>query len=172
MTTDQSERALIERLVKQPVADATHAVWGFTNRTDIVTLAAGDRVVIQRFRRRHDAVNRLRVMRALWTPAAEAGITIPRIRESDLDANPPWVIYDALPGIAIPEAGGDCPPPGSSSTICGPILTASPLARNAGFRRSLICTMRLEPPWRGSSIGCLRNSRIGLSCSPTVTSRP
>lgn len=44
-------------------------------------------------------------MRALWTPAAEAGIAIPRVREFDLDANPAWVIFDALPGVPVPEAG-------------------------------------------------------------------
>jgi hypothetical protein len=53
--------------------------------------------VVQRYRRRQDAEHRLRVMRALWTPAAEAGIAIPRIREFDLDTDPAWVIFDALP---------------------------------------------------------------------------
>jgi aminoglycoside phosphotransferase (APT) family kinase protein len=103
--TDDSKRDLIERLLKRPVTGATHAVWGFTNQTDFVTLAGGDRVVVQRYRRRQDAEHRLRVMRALWTPAAEAGIAIPRIRELDLDADPAWVIFDALPGVPVPEAG-------------------------------------------------------------------
>jgi aminoglycoside phosphotransferase (APT) family kinase protein len=62
-------------------------------------------VVVQRYRPRQNAEYRLRVMRALWTPAAEAGIPIPRIREFDLDADPPWVIFDALPGVPVPEAG-------------------------------------------------------------------
>jgi len=62
-------------------------------------------VVVQRYRRRQDAEHRLRVMRALWTPAAEAGIAIPRILELDLDADPAWVVFDALPGVPVPEAG-------------------------------------------------------------------
>jgi aminoglycoside phosphotransferase (APT) family kinase protein len=103
--TDDPKRRLIERLLKRPVTGATHAVWGFTNQTDIVTLPGGDRVVVQRYRRRQDAEHRLRVMRALWTPAAEAGIAIPRIREFDLDADPAWVIFEALPGVPVPEAG-------------------------------------------------------------------
>jgi hypothetical protein len=41
MATDESGRALIERVLARPVADATRAVWGFTNRTDIVTLGPG-----------------------------------------------------------------------------------------------------------------------------------
>jgi hypothetical protein len=55
MATEEAERALIERVLARPVAAATQAVWGFTNRTDIVTLASGDRVVVQRYRRRQDA---------------------------------------------------------------------------------------------------------------------
>jgi aminoglycoside phosphotransferase (APT) family kinase protein len=103
--THDSKRDLIERLLKRPVTGATQAVWGFRNQTDIVTLAGGDRVVVQRYRRRQDAEYRLRVMRALWTPAAEAGIAIPRVREFDLAADPAWVIFDALPGVPVPEAG-------------------------------------------------------------------
>jgi aminoglycoside phosphotransferase (APT) family kinase protein len=102
---DDAKRDVIERLLKRPVTGATHAVWGFTNQTDIVTLAGGDRVVVQRYRRCQDAEHRLRVMRALLTPAAEAGIAIPRIREFDLNADPAWVIFDALPGVPVPEAG-------------------------------------------------------------------
>jgi aminoglycoside phosphotransferase (APT) family kinase protein len=102
---EDSKRNLIERLLERPVTGATPAVWGFTNRTDFVTLSGGDRVVVQRYRRRQDAEYRLRVMRALWTPAAEAGIAIPRVREFDLAADPAWVIFDALPGVPVPEAG-------------------------------------------------------------------
>lgn len=53
--------------------------------------------------------HRLRVMQALAKPAAEAGITIPRIREFDLDANPAWVIFDVLPGVPVPAAGEVAP---------------------------------------------------------------
>lgn len=87
------------------VRDSAHARWGFTNRTDVVTLSDGDRVVVQRYRRRRDAEHRLRVMRALATPAADAKIPIPRIRESHLDADPPWVMFEALPGVPVPGAG-------------------------------------------------------------------
>jgi hypothetical protein len=44
MAADGSERALIERVLARPVAAATQAVWGFTNRTDIVTLDSGERL--------------------------------------------------------------------------------------------------------------------------------
>ena len=142
MATDESGRALIERVLARPVADATRAVWGFTNRTDIVTLGPGDRVVVQRYRRREDAEYRLRVMRALWRPAAEAGIAIPRVRESDLDADPAWVIFDALPGVPVPEAG--------DAALDGPRFPA--IARSMGellasFRRLPTAGLDLDDRW-------------------------
>jgi aminoglycoside phosphotransferase (APT) family kinase protein len=136
-----SERAQIERLLDRPVADATKAVWGFTNRTDIVTLADGDRVVVQRYRRRQDAEYRLRVMRALWTPAAEAGIAIPRIRESDLDADPAWVIFDVLPGVPVPaaDAGLEGPRFPAIARSMGELLAA--------FRRLPSAGLELDDLW-------------------------
>jgi hypothetical protein len=105
MATATSERAQIERVLSRPVTDASRAVWGFKNRTDIVTLAGGDQVVLQRYRRREDAEHRLRMMRTLREPAEKVGIPIPHICESNLDADPAWVLFDALPGVPIPEAG-------------------------------------------------------------------
>jgi hypothetical protein len=32
-------------------------------------------------------------------PAIEAGIPLPQVREFSLDNDPPWVIYDVLPGV-------------------------------------------------------------------------
>jgi aminoglycoside phosphotransferase (APT) family kinase protein len=124
VAADDTERALIERALARPVADATQAVWGFTNRTDIVTLDGGERVVVQRYRRRQDADYRLRVMRALHAPAAQAGITIPRIREADLDADPAWVIFDALPGVPVPDAGLESPHFPAMARAMGELLAA------------------------------------------------
>lgn len=105
MATDNSDRVLIERVLARPVTDAMKAGWGFTNRTDFVTLDSGDRVVLQRYRSRRDARYRLQVMHALRAPAAEAGIAIPRILQSGLDRDPAWMVFEALPGIPVPEAG-------------------------------------------------------------------
>ena len=99
MNPEASERELIERALARPVSDATRAAWGFTNRTDMITLDNGQRVVLQRYRRREDAEYRLRVMRGLRTPAAQAGIPLPRVRDYNLDGDPAWVIYDAVPGL-------------------------------------------------------------------------
>jgi aminoglycoside phosphotransferase (APT) family kinase protein len=99
-------------------------------------------VVVQRYRRRQNAEYRLRVMRALWTPAAEAGIPIPRIREFDLDADPPWVIFDALPGVPVPEAG--------DAGLEGPRFPE--IARSmgellVGFRRLPTAGLELDELW-------------------------
>jgi hypothetical protein len=50
-------------------------------------------------------------MRGLSGPAAEAGIPLPRVREFSLDDDPPWVIYDVLPGVPGTSvlAGGSRP---------------------------------------------------------------
>jgi aminoglycoside phosphotransferase len=142
MATEESERALIEGVLARPVTDATQAAWGFQNRTDLVTLGSGDLVVVQRYRRRKDADYRLWVMRALWRPAAKAGIAIPRVREADLDADPAWVIFDVLPGVPVPEAGG--------ARLEGPRFPAIALAMGellARFRRLPTAGLELDDRW-------------------------
>ena len=194
MATEESERALIEGVLGRPVAEATQAAWGFQNRTDLVTLGSGDRVVVQRYRRRQDAEYRLWVMRALWRPAAEAGIAIPRVREADLDTDPAWVILDVLPGVPVPEAGdaglegprfpaialamGELlasfrrlPPPGWSWTTGGPTPAAWPPRRAAGPSGSPGWQRPSAPRWLVCLMACRRCSRSGRWCSPTATSR-
>lgn len=142
MATEESERALIERVLARRVAATTQAVWGFQNRTDIVTLDTGDRVVVQRYRRGQDAEYRLRVMRALRRPAAQAGIAIPRIREFDLAADPAWVVFDALPGVPVPGAG--------DAGLEGPRFPAMARAMGellAGFRRLPTAGLQLDDLW-------------------------
>ena len=82
MNADDPGRELIERALARPVSAATRAAWGFTNYTDMVTPDHGDRVIVQRYRRRADDEYRLQVMRVLRTPAAQAGIPLPQVRSS------------------------------------------------------------------------------------------
>jgi aminoglycoside phosphotransferase (APT) family kinase protein len=105
VNADDSERELIERVLGRPVSRATPAAWGFTNRTDMVTFDDGEQVVVQRYRRREDAEYRLRVMLGLQGPAAQVDIPLPRVRDSGMDNDLPWVVYDVLPGVPVPEAG-------------------------------------------------------------------
>ncbi len=142
MEAQDPERELIERAIGRPVAAAARAAWGFTNRTDMVTLAGGQRVVVQRYRRRRDAAYRLRVIQGLSGPAIGAGIPLPRVREFSLDDDPPWVIYDVLPGVPVPEAG-DLAPGGPRFTdaarMMGELL--------ASFRGLPAAGLRLDDLW-------------------------
>jgi aminoglycoside phosphotransferase (APT) family kinase protein len=97
----------IQQLLGRPISSSERAEWGFQNRTDLVTLGTGERVVLQRYRRHEDAEYRMRAMEGLHDPAARSGIAIPRVREADLEADPPWVAFDALPGEPIPAIGLD-----------------------------------------------------------------
>jgi len=58
---------------------------GLTNLTDMVTLADGQRALVQRYRRRRDAAYRLRVMHGQPGRPPRRGIPPPRVRESSLD---------------------------------------------------------------------------------------
>jgi aminoglycoside phosphotransferase (APT) family kinase protein len=100
--TRHAEQDTIARLLGQPVTAVREADWGFQNRTDIVTLAGGERVVLQRYRRRADAEQRVRVAGALHAPAAAAAIAIPAVRSADPDATPPWALFELLPGEPVP----------------------------------------------------------------------
>ncbi len=105
MPSNNADRPLLEQIAGAPITSITPGRWGFTNRTDLLTLANGDRLVVQRYRRRADAAYRLRIMQALRLPAAQLGIPIPEIRRFDLQAEPPWAIFEPLPGRPAPEAG-------------------------------------------------------------------
>ncbi|MFJ1457912.1 phosphotransferase family protein [Nocardia sp. N2S4-5] len=101
---ERADVGWLERAVGQPVSEAMPAEWGVQNRTELVTLADETRVVLQRYRRRADAERRVRIMEALREPAADKGIPIPVIRRSDLDADPPWAVFEALPGVPVPDS--------------------------------------------------------------------
>jgi aminoglycoside phosphotransferase (APT) family kinase protein len=105
MSVNNSELAELEQIVGEPIYAVSPGRWGFTNRTDIVTLAGDRRVVVQRYRLREDAEYRLRLMQALHEPAARANISIPTAQKANLEAEPPWALFDPLPGVPVPEAG-------------------------------------------------------------------
>jgi aminoglycoside phosphotransferase (APT) family kinase protein len=102
---DDLDRPLVERVLGREVVEASRPTWGFTTRTHVVTLTGGDRVVVQRYRHGADAERRLANMNALAAPAGAARIPIPRVMRFDTTAETPWIIFDALPGVPIPEAG-------------------------------------------------------------------
>jgi aminoglycoside phosphotransferase (APT) family kinase protein len=140
--TDSREPERLERALGRAMAAVSPAAWGFTNRTEIVTLDNGDQVVVQSYRRRADAAYRLAEMRRLHKPATEAGIPLPEVRAADLDDEPPWVIYHLLPGVPNPEAGELRPGGARFSQIArtiGQLLAA--------FRGLPPAGLGLDDPW-------------------------
>ena len=123
----------IQQLLGRSISSSERAEWGFQNRTDLVTLESGERVVVQRYRRREDAEYRVRVMRGLHEPAAASGIAIPRVRRADLDADPPWVAFEALPGEPIPAIGLDDPRFPGLARAMGELLAAFRTLPTAGL---------------------------------------
>ncbi|MFG1790252.1 phosphotransferase family protein [Nocardia sp. NPDC049149] len=139
---DSAEYGGLEQTLGQPIAESAPAEWGFQNRTDLLTLADGDRMVLQRYRDPDDAERRLRVMHTLLEPAAKRGIAIPRIRRFDLDADPAWIVFDALPGVPIPasdETGLGTPRFPAIAGEMGTLLRA--------FRRLPIAGLQLDDLW-------------------------
>ena len=104
MTADSDTREL-ERIVGRTLTSVTRARWGFANRTDIVTTAGGDQLVVQRYRDRELAAHRIKTMAALAGPLAQLGITIPTAQRVQLDDDPPWAIFNELAGVPVPDAG-------------------------------------------------------------------
>jgi hypothetical protein len=123
----------IQQLLGRSISSSERAEWGFQNRTDLVTLGTGERIVVQRYRRREDAEYRVRAMQGLHGPAATSGIAIPRVREADLDADPPWVAFDALPGEPIPAVGLDDPRFPGMARAMGDLLAAFRTLSTAGL---------------------------------------
>lgn len=60
---------------------------------------------MQRYRDREVAERRLRVGARLRAIARDGGIPTPRVLASDLAADPPWALFEALPGVPVPDAG-------------------------------------------------------------------
>ncbi len=131
----------IERVLGGPLGGVAPAAWGFQNRTDVVELASGERVVLQRYRRREDAEYRLRVIRALHDRAAAVRIAIPRVRGFDLDANPPWMSFYPLPGIPVPEV------PGGLEGPAFPVLARAMGEMLAAFRELPTAGLDVDRTW-------------------------
>jgi aminoglycoside phosphotransferase (APT) family kinase protein len=94
----QHELAALSALVGAEVVAAERSPWGFENRTDIVTLADGRRLVVQRITRRSVARRRLLLAGAVPPLLATVGIQAPRLLGGDAEREPPFAIREYLPG--------------------------------------------------------------------------
>jgi aminoglycoside phosphotransferase (APT) family kinase protein len=94
----QPELAVLSALVGAEVVAAERSPWGFENRTDIVRLADGRRLVVQRITRRSVARQRLLLAAAVPPLLAAVGIRAPRLLGGDSEGEPPFAIREYLPG--------------------------------------------------------------------------
>lgn len=92
--------AEIERRFGSPVVDSTPgpAPGGSKNRTSIIELQSGQRLVVQEYTNRRTAAVRLRAVEQLATPLNQHGIPVPRLLVNELGYEPPWAAFEELPG--------------------------------------------------------------------------
>jgi len=89
------ERALGSRIESRVPASTPGAP---KNRTTIVDLADGRRVVVQAYTDRAAARVRLHAAEQLAEPLCAHGVPVPRVIAADLTAPVPWAAFEALPG--------------------------------------------------------------------------
>ncbi|HEX5691069.1 MAG TPA: aminoglycoside phosphotransferase family protein, partial [Roseiflexaceae bacterium] len=88
----------LSTLVGAPVISAERSAWGFENRTDIVTLADGQKRVVQRISNPALAAQKLRLAEQLPERLAAVGLRLPRVLRADATANPPFAVREYIPG--------------------------------------------------------------------------
>ena len=92
--------AEIERQFGSPVVDSKPgpAPGGSKNRTSIIELQSGRRLVVQQYTNARTAAVRLRAVEQLATPLNQHGIPVPRLLINELADEPPWAAFEELPG--------------------------------------------------------------------------
>jgi len=98
MIDDPNDIEWLSAVAGAPVVAAELCSWGFENRTVIVTLADGQRLVVQRISNRTRAGHKLRLARVLPERLAAAGLRAPRLLAADAEAEPPYAVREYLPG--------------------------------------------------------------------------
>ncbi|MFF0491547.1 phosphotransferase family protein [Nocardia sp. NPDC003482] len=95
---DRADFGWLQEALGQPIGDATAADRVLPNGAETVALADGTRVMAQRCRKRGEVERQVRVLGALRESAAAKAIPLPSVRKADADAEPPWIVFDELPG--------------------------------------------------------------------------
>jgi aminoglycoside phosphotransferase (APT) family kinase protein len=98
MADDPNDISLLSAIVGAPVVAAEPCGWGFENRTAIVTLADGRRLVVQRINGRALAHHKLKLARLLPDRLAAVGLRAPRLLAADASSEPPYAVREYLPG--------------------------------------------------------------------------
>lgn len=82
-------------------------MWGTKNRTHLLRLADGRRVVWQQYADRDGGRRRCAAMRQFASRSGDLGVAVPALIAADLDAPEPWAVSDQLPGEVGYVAAGD-----------------------------------------------------------------
>jgi aminoglycoside phosphotransferase (APT) family kinase protein len=90
--------AALNALVGAQVIAAERCAMGFENRTDLVTLADGQRRIVQRITSRALAAHKIRLAQQLPERLAEVGVRLPRVLAADPHADPPYIVREYLHG--------------------------------------------------------------------------
>src|SRR5436309_12075505 len=98
MIDDRTDIEALTAIVGAPVVAAEPCGWGFENRTAIVTLEDGRRLVVQRINSRARAGHKLHLARVLPDRLAAVGVRVPRLLSADPAADPPYAVREYLSG--------------------------------------------------------------------------
>jgi aminoglycoside phosphotransferase (APT) family kinase protein len=98
MIDDRTDIEQLSAIVGASIIAAEPCGWGFENRTAIVTLEDGQRLVVQRINSRALAGHKLHLARVLPARLAAAGLRAPRLLAADAAADPPYGVREYLPG--------------------------------------------------------------------------
>jgi len=107
---DSADRLALGLIVGAPIVAVERCAWGFENRTDIVTLHDGRRLVVQRITNRSLAQQKVRLARLLPDRLASVGVRAPRVIAADAAADPPYVVREYLagaPGSTLMDSDAD-----------------------------------------------------------------
>jgi aminoglycoside phosphotransferase (APT) family kinase protein len=138
-TTNDTELQVLSAIVGAPVVAFERAGWGFENRTDVVTLADGRRLVVQRLNRRVQARRSLRLAQTLPDRLAPFGIRLPRQLAASAAADPPYAVREHLSGASAAAFMGDA---------AGAVAVASAMGALLPQLQQVLATgLRLPSSW-------------------------
>ena len=133
-TANDTELRVLSAIVGAPVVAFERAGWGFENRTDIITLADGGRLVIQRLTRRAQARRSLRLAQILPDRLAPLGVRLPRQLAANAAAAPPYAVREHLSGATAAAFMGDTVGAVAVASAMGALLPRLQQALTTGLR--------------------------------------
>src|SRR5262245_60225405 len=131
---NDTELQALSTIVDAPVVAFERAGWGVENRTDIVTLADGRTLVIQRLTRRAHALRSLRLAQILPDRLAPLDIRLPRQLAANAAADPPYSVREHLSGTTASAFMGDTASAALVASAMGALLPRLQQASTTGLQ--------------------------------------